>query len=265
MGSRGGFDEGGLAVSRRVRDIVGEQSPEWQTLQQGMVRRVLFGDANKQAIDFQPGEQAWKTMDTRISQALGEGRGAGWPRTCWAPTRRPAARDARDRPRQGDPGEGRQPVGLGLRGERAGRGPGQGGRDVGGGPGAYLGSMTGAGPVGALVGAGLGGGAAAAGGVMRDQLQARELRRLLGSYRAPKAGPGIDLPSLSTFGAGGLSDWLVRSGEALMPLTAAGRRTLRKLVFEHGRREGKAHLLRHGEQPRQREVEKGRDRQEAEG
>jgi len=75
MGRATGFDAGALPVARKVRDIVGAGTPEWQTLQQGMVRRVLFGDADKQAMTFQPGEQAWRTMATRIRKAL-DGRGA---------------------------------------------------------------------------------------------------------------------------------------------------------------------------------------------
>jgi hypothetical protein len=74
MGAKTAFDDSALPVARRVRAITGDQSPAWQTLQQGMIRRIVFGDANKQSMDPQPGQQAWQTMKTRIGQAL-NGRG----------------------------------------------------------------------------------------------------------------------------------------------------------------------------------------------
>jgi hypothetical protein len=261
----------GRAAGRRaVRDIVGEQSPEWQTLQQGMVRRIVFGDANKQAIDLQPGEQAWKTMDTRISQAL-EGRGAGWPSEMLGADATTRLRELREiAPRQGGQGEGRQPVGLGLRGERAGRGivdKAEGGprRRARG----YLGRVhDGRRPRGRRGRRRARGRRPPRAGRARPGAT-RGLRRLLRPLPGAegRAGdPGLPpLSPASAAPAGAPVRLAVRSGEALMPLTAAGRRTLRKLVLEHGAEKGKAHLLRHGEQSRQREVEKGRDRQAEEG
>ncbi len=70
MGGARGFDVNGAAGARRVRDVLGAGSQQWQTMQRAMIRRILLGGADQQATGF----PEWQTMLARINRAL-EGRG----------------------------------------------------------------------------------------------------------------------------------------------------------------------------------------------
>ncbi len=70
MGNRVGFDPSGAPIARRLRTTLGDKSPEWESIQRGMVRRILLGGADAQST----GLPEWGTMLARVDKAL-EGRG----------------------------------------------------------------------------------------------------------------------------------------------------------------------------------------------
>jgi hypothetical protein len=70
MGTRMGFDPSGAPIARRLRTTLGHDSAEWQSIQRGMVRRILLGGADAQS----GGLPEWGTMLARANKAL-EGRG----------------------------------------------------------------------------------------------------------------------------------------------------------------------------------------------
>ena len=70
MGGTRGLDSSGAQVARRLRGVLGDGSQEWQTVQRGMIRRILLGGADQQATGF----PEWKTMLDRVNRAL-SGRG----------------------------------------------------------------------------------------------------------------------------------------------------------------------------------------------
>jgi hypothetical protein len=66
MGDTRTFSITGAPVARRVRSVLGEGSQEWQTIQRGMMRRILLGGADQQAGEL----PEWGTMLSRINRAL---------------------------------------------------------------------------------------------------------------------------------------------------------------------------------------------------